>query len=190
MHCANCGAKLGDDVRFCAACGQSVGAAVGGRSTATAAEIASQVRARIEKEGLIFVTAIAFYLGFWSLMLLIMGAMGVIASFGMSSVMGGLGVVGRSSQGIALNLILILTHALGAFGLAAAYGLIQRQDWGRRLAIIVSILMAGIIAIGILEQSHLSGPTLMLLLSFMALNTGSAGYLRFAGVRERFSASA
>jgi hypothetical protein len=189
MYCATCGAKIGDNGKFCATCGQTVSANDSGsaRTAVLAGVFASQVRARIEKEGQLFVTAIGFYLGFWSLMLLLIGAMGVVTSLGIASIMGASG--GYGGGGIVLNATLVAAHILGAFGLASAYGLFHRQEWGRRLAVAVLVLLAILNVFALFVQPQVSGPTLFLIITFVALNIGTAIYLNFTGVKECFRSS-
>jgi len=187
MFCASCGQGNPDGAKFCSGCGKNPN---GGDANvdigATATAFASQVRGRVEKEGALFTTSIAFYIGFWSLLALVAGGFGVLAAQGMGSMMSSFGM-GGGGRNLLLGFAMIVVHLLGAFGLAGVYGLFKRLEWGRQATVTVASIWVIINIITLFTEDQISGPTLMLVLLNASVLVGAVLYLKMPSIKQLFA---
>jgi zinc-ribbon domain len=125
MYCDQCGTQLPDNARFCSFCGKAFGAFAGAPgATSTTGRVARHVRTL----GILWLVLSSFRLIPGLVMMAIFGPgrryiPGV--PFFVHGIVSGIG---------------ILFVAAAVVGLAAGWGLIQRESWARMLAIVLGCL--------------------------------------------------
>lgn len=140
MFCVHCGAAMESQHRFCAACGKQIGASAAqpaGYAGPAAAATQSSTARHVPILGVLWVLRGGLRL-LSSLAALYVGAAilpWMAGEFGFP--------MGSFWKGFLPGMIAIgawLNAAVGAASIAAGYGLIQHEPWGRTLALVMAFL--------------------------------------------------
>ncbi len=137
MYCNRCGNSLPDRAVFCPACGASAGAAAGTSAAAAASPVAAGGG------------RVARHLNVLAILWLVLGLLRIfpgLVVMGFGSMAGGgwmmhsMGIPGLPAFAAGWMMIIgLFLMAFAVFSLLVAWGLYQRQSWGRILAIVIAI---------------------------------------------------
>jgi hypothetical protein len=125
MYCDRCGTQLPDNAHFCSTCGKAIG---GFAAASTAASSAGRVARHVRILGIFWLVLSGFRLIPGLAMMAIFGS-------GRRFIPGMPFFVHNIVSGIGFLFV-----AGAVLGLAAGWGLIQRESWARMLAIVVGCL--------------------------------------------------
>lgn len=139
MYCSNCGSSIPDDARFCGRCGKPIA----GRAETRAAAAHRRLAKHLPILALLWIV--------YSLLRILAGTGAVFAGsmFMLGPLVHGYRPFGFHFLGWPFSHLMIRDIIfgmgagellLGVLGLAAGWGLSQRETWGRLLAIILGIL--------------------------------------------------